>query len=539
MKNILRDCRFDRKIPLTLSFECVAIASRSMVPCVHEIVAGTAVTMVDCATVTNGSDQSIYDTPRLWSKAQPHQPYQSDIAGPVCYPVFEHCTANIQVFVSQSGGLPMGSSLIFSAEDEWKYSPLCDDFGPLNMASTVAFVAFLESRIPICTEQGYENLVYCADSGPRSFSNAAYLLGSYLIFTTEATPDEVAQRFSGLSTELFENFRDASDSRADFRLTLIDCWGGLYRGKQLGWIGLPEADSHLWGMFDKDAYDHYGHPLNADLHEIVPGRLIAFKGPKDFYGLPYVDGDGGSRTFSPEFIAPMLLDLHVAAVVRLNAIEYDRQTFLTAGITHHELYLEDCAEPPRELVTAFLRILDSTQGVVAVHCTSGLGRSGTLIALYLMLQHRFAAEEAIAWLRIMRPGSILGEQQHFLRRVGPHLLRLSGRAGALRGPASGWAQGAFSKSLPQLATAAAADWQPDRCRSLVSEPTPLSALDLPQRRAGGLGTPSATDAGREPAAADSDPPARGGPAPPPPALTDSGRRLAGRWPFSGWGGPSQ
>ena len=211
---------------------------------------------------------------------------------------------------------------------------------------------------------------------------------------------------------------------------------------------MPDADSHMWGMFDKEAYDHYGHPLNADLHEVVPGRLIALKGPKDLGGVPYVDV-GGARTFSTKFIASTLQDLDVAAVVRLNAVEYNRQALLGLGIAHHDLYLDDGAAPPRALVARFLRILDATAGVVAVHCTSGLGRSGTLIALYLMLQHRFAAEEAIAWLRIMRPGSVLGEQQHFLRRIDPHL------PAARRGLA-----GAFSKSssLPHLT--AAAGWAP-------------------------------------------------------------------------------
>jgi cell division cycle 14 len=41
---------------------------------------------------------------------------------------------------------------------------------------------------------------------------------------------------------------------------------------------------------------------------------------------------------------------------------------------------------------------------VAVHCGSGRGRSGTLVALYLMKHHGFTAREAIAWLRIVRPG---------------------------------------------------------------------------------------------------------------------------------------
>lgn len=51
---------------------------------------------------------------------------------------------------------------------------------------------------------------------------------------------------------------------------------------------------------------------------------------------------------------------------------------------------------------------------MAIHCKAGLGRTGTLIGLFAMKHYKFPAAAFIGWIRIARPGSILGPQQHYL-----------------------------------------------------------------------------------------------------------------------------
>ena len=156
-------------------------------------------------------------------------------------------------------------------------------------------------------------------------------------------------------------------------------------------------------------YEHYERVENGDLNWIIPGKFIAFMGPVD------QRPDGQRSGYTPHDYGDIFRELRVKRVVRCNEPFYDKNNFINQGIAHNDMFFPDGSNPSDEIVAEFLRVCERHfeqpgSGAIAVHCKAGLGRTGTLIGLYAMKHYQIAAEAFIGWIRIARPGSILGPQ---------------------------------------------------------------------------------------------------------------------------------
>lgn len=366
----------------------------------------------------------------------------------------------------------------FSIDQTLIYWNFFLDFGPLNLGQLSRFCSLVNHKL-VAPE--YKDSILCYYSGPKGEqkANASFLICAWSMLYLGRSKEEAYWGFrDNVNDEIVEGknvslpprwrrrrslgsssseskggdsncgedlvpftrvnplppFHDASPIVCTYDLSVWDCLCGLEKARELGFFkytntpnNVPSPSSSCnaslpQGMhantpdpFNVEEYEHFEQVENGDLNWIVSKKILAFAGPQN----QKVITPEGFCMLTPGDYIPYFLKQNVKLVIRLNKKCYDENDFEKVGIRHVQHYYLDGSCPEMSILQAVVADMESVgEGeAIAIHCKAGLGRTGTCIGAYLMKHYRLTAREVIGWMRICRPGMVIGPQQHFLQDI--------------------------------------------------------------------------------------------------------------------------
>jgi len=154
-----------------------------------------------------------------------------------------------------------------------------------------------------------------------------------------------------------------------------------------------------------------GAPLPVNFSYVIDGKLAGCATPTWSFSVPEA-----LRALSEEGIR---------AILSLDEEGLSDAMVKEFGFEYHHSPIPDFHAPAidqLEECLSFIRGQIEQGRPVVVHCRAGMGRTGTILACYLVRFDSVHPETAIERTRDMRPGSIeTGEQEQLVRRYAEYL----------------------------------------------------------------------------------------------------------------------
>ena len=160
-------------------------------------------------------------------------------------------------------GRVINSDLVKFTQD-YPYTPLYSEIGPLDLGTTIHFCKRLESMLkngPVTH--------YCSIK-PIEKSNGAYLMGAFLILVMKKTPTKAWEIFQNLPL-LFLHYREVTPGVNSHKCSILHCLQVLSKAVKFGWIKYNE--------FDVEDYRSIYSIEKGDITWLIPNKIVIFSTP--------------------------------------------------------------------------------------------------------------------------------------------------------------------------------------------------------------------------------------------------------------------
>jgi atypical dual specificity phosphatase len=104
-----------------------------------------------------------------------------------------------------------------------------------------------------------------------------------------------------------------------------------------------------------------------------------------------------------------VVDKGIKSIVSVREVPLPSKWFDGGEIDYLHLMVEDYGAPTMEVLDEIVDYIDKkirSGKAVLVHCAAGKGRTGAVLAAYMIKKEKLTAEQAIENIRLMRPGSV-------------------------------------------------------------------------------------------------------------------------------------
>jgi len=288
-------------------------------------------------------------------------------------------------------------NMFITSTDYHEYTNnLKNEYGPIDMGNIILFIQYI-SKLNKNINKDIPIVYYVYNSNNNcDLLNALFLFGCYFIINENYSVEKLLFNINYIFEYCPQYYSDCISKYNGYIITIKDCF------KTNKFI----IDNNYFNIdkFDLNEYLYYSNYQFRDM-TIILDKFVAMSCPSNY------NFDNIISEFKKK---------NIKNIIRLNdENSYDKKLFEDNGIIVHDLYFEDMTVPSINIIKKFLNIISKNliEEIFAIHCKAGIGRTGILICIYLILRLNFKPKYAITYLRIMRPGSIMLHQGLFLESI--------------------------------------------------------------------------------------------------------------------------